>query len=360
MNTYDFIIVGAGIIGLSSAYELRREGYHVLLVERGKAGMESTWASGGILSPLYPWHEKEAVNQLSQWGQKLYPEWVREWTAISGIESEWYKSGMMILDHEEEISALIWAGKYKVPIEILHTESVMQMEPGLSPVFVSIVYLPQAAQIRSPRLIRAIRESFHKQGGHLLEDTKVDSLEVEKDRVKGVRTERGKFQSECVILTAGAWSAELLKSIGVVLPIEPVRGQMILFDAEKDLLSRMVMYKKRYLIPRRDGKILAGSTLEYAGFDCSTTEQTREDLLRSSVELVSDLEKYAVVAHWAGIRPGIPDGIPRIGAVPSIEGLYINTGHFRNGIQMAPSSARLLVDLIHNRESMLDPSPYQL
>ncbi len=165
-------------------------------------------------------------------------------------------------------------------------------------------------------------------------------------------------QLDKVLITAGAWSGELLATLGLSLPVEPVKGQMILYKCEPDFLPSMVLAKGRYAIPRRDGHILVGSTLEHEGFDKTPTDVARESLQASAEELIPALARQPIVGHWAGLRPGSPDGIPFIGPVPGFEGLWLNCGHYRNGLVLAPASCRLLADLMLGREPIVDPTPY--
>jgi glycine oxidase len=176
--------------------------------------------------------------------------------------------------------------------------------------------------------------------------------------VHGLMTEQGEFKAERVVIAGGAWSALLLEATGVTLPIRPVRGQMILYRAEPDVVQRIVLSRDRYVIPRRDGRILVGSTLEEVGFDKSTTRAAMQELESEATRLIPALANYPIEHHWAGLRPGSPHGIPYIMQHPRIEGLFINTGHFRNGVVLGLASARLLADILLQRQPILDPAPY--
>ena len=163
-----------------------------------------------------------------------------------------------------------------------------------------------------------------------------------------------------MVVTAGAWSGGLLESIGVALPVEPVRGQMILFNAKPGIVNRVVLRDGKYVIPRRDGRVLAGSTLEYVGFNKQTTEQAKQQLADTAIDMFPALADAQIEHHWAGLRPGAPEGIPFIGEIPEIENLYINAGHFRNGLVLAPASVRLLTTLLLKQKTPVDPAPYAL
>jgi glycine oxidase len=178
------------------------------------------------------------------------------------------------------------------------------------------------------------------------------------ERVVGVQTAQGEVRAERVVLTAGAWSGELLATLGLELPVEPVKGQMILFKCAADFLPSMVLAKGRYAIPRKDGHILVGSTLEHCGFDKTPTDEALASLKASAIELLPALADAEVVGHWAGLRPGSPDGVPFIGPVPGHEGLWLNCGHYRNGLVLAPASCQLLSNLMLCQAPIIDPAPY--
>jgi glycine oxidase len=178
--------------------------------------------------------------------------------------------------------------------------------------------------------------------------------------VQGVRTRAGDIDADRVVVCTGAWTAELLAKLGRKPDIRPVRGQMILFYAKPGQIRHLTLYRERYVIPRRDGRVLIGSTLEDAGFDKRTTAEAKEELYRIATAMFPLLKRTPIEDHWAGLRPGSPSGIPYIGPYPGAEGLYVNAGHFRNGLVTGPASARLLADLLLGRDAILPPSAYAL
>jgi glycine oxidase len=163
-----------------------------------------------------------------------------------------------------------------------------------------------------------------------------------------------------VVIAGGAWSPLIMRQAGLELAVEPVRGQMIMFETHPGLLRHITMHGDYYLIPRQNGLVLAGSTLEYTGYNKETTQAARDVLMTRAIKLVPALSDYKVIKHWAGLRPGTSDGIPFIGEHPGVRGLYLNTGHFRNGVVMAPASAQLLLDCILERDSFTGLAPYAL
>ena len=353
------IIVGGGAIGLLSAYRLACAGEAVVVLDRGECGRESSWAGGGIVSPLYPWRYSPAVTALAHWSQDFYPQLGERLRAESGIDPEVHVTGLYWLDLEDEAQALAWAAERARPLQQVPIAEVEQALPVLAPGYRQALHMPGVANVRNPRLVRALRTALQCMPGvEIREHCAVEGFLREGARVVGVRTAQGALRGRRVVVAAGAWSGELLKSLGLALPVEPVKGQMILFKCAADFLPAMVLANGRYAIPRRDGHVLVGSTLEYAGFDKTPSGVALASLHASAAALLPALAEAEVVAHWAGLRPGSPDGIPAIGPVPEHDGLWLNCGHFRNGLVLAPASCQLLCDLLLGQTPIVDPAPY--
>lgn len=353
------VVIGAGAIGLLSALHLARAGLNVVLLEAGEAGRESSWAGGGIVSPLYPWRYSAAVTALAHWSQDFYPGFGEELLALTGVDPEVHVTGLYWLDLDDEAEALAWAQRQGRQLDQVEMAAVYRQVPVLGPGYQRAVHMPGVANVRNPRLVKSLRAALAAMPNvQLREHCPVRGFIREQGAIRGVVTEQGELRAERVLLTAGAWSGELLATLGLNLPVEPVKGQMIIYKCAEDFLPSMVLAKGRYAIPRRDGHILIGSTLEYAGFDKTPTDNALESLKASAEELLPALKDAEVVGHWAGLRPGSPEGIPFIGEVPSHPGLWLNCGHFRNGLVLAPASCQLLADLMLGREPIIDPAPY--
>ncbi|UVE19670.1 glycine oxidase ThiO [Pseudomonas sp. LS44] len=353
------MVVGGGAIGLLSAFLLASQGQSVVLLERQLAGQEASWAGGGIVSPLYPWRYSQAVTALAHWSQDFYPQLGAQLMAETGVDPEVYVTGLYWLDLDDEAEALAWARREGRPLVAVGIEEAYRAVPVLGTGFTRAVHMAGVANVRNPRLTRALREALLRMPNVTLhEHCAVSGFIRDGQRVVGVHTEAGEIRAERVVVAAGAWSGELLAGLGVELPVEPVKGQMILFKCAEDFLPSMVLAKGRYAIPRRDGHVLVGSTLEHAGFDKTPTEVALASLKASAVELLPALAGAEVVKHWAGLRPGSPEGIPFIGPVPGYDGLWLNCGHYRNGLVLAPASCRLLADLMLGRETIIEPAPY--
>jgi len=355
----EVVLVGGGVMGCLSALELLQAGCRVTLLERGELGRESSWAGGGIVSPLYPWRYSAAVTALAHWSQDFYPGLARLLLEDTGVDPEVHVTGLYWLDLDDEAEALVWAQREGRPLYSVDIAEAYRDVPVLGSGFERAIHMPGVANVRNPRLVKALRAALAAMPNvELREHCPVTGFIQENGQIRGVTTAGGEIRAERVVLAAGAWSGELLKTLGLELPVEPVKGQMILYKCAEDFLPSMVLAKGRYAIPRRDGHVLVGSTLEYAGFDKTPTADALESLKASAEELLPALRDAEVVGHWAGLRPGSPEGIPFIGELASHPGLWLNCGHFRNGLVLAPASCQLLADLMLGREPIIDPAPY--
>lgn len=331
--TTDIIIIGAGIIGLSSAYELAKKGASVTVLERGEIGMEASWAGGGILFPLLPWDYLDAVTALTQAGARLYPDWTHALHESSGIDPEYVKCGMKVLPGSRPMgNAADWCLAHGVRFNEAADE----------------FFLPDVAQARNPRLIRALGKTLENLGVTLLEGMEVVSIEQSGNRISAIRTKNGQiFAGGNFVVCAGAWSRKLLEPELKSPDIFPVKGQMLLFEAASGIPDSILLKDDLYIVPRLDGHILVGSTLEYSGFDKSVSQAVGRLLHQKAAAILPALESMNPVRHWAGLRPGSIDNIPAICRHSEADNLYICSGHFRYGVTMAPASARILAALVN-------------
>lgn len=358
-NSIECLVVGGGLLGLLTAKLLHKSGVGVAVVEKGKIGKESSWAGGGIISPLYPWRYPDAVTRLAIWGQQHYPELCEQLAAETGIDPEWTQSGLLMpnLDDDEVEQAFTWAERFGYNLKRIDFQQISQLEPHLSEQQ-SALWMESVAQIRNPRLVQSLKVSLEQRGIPLIEDFDVEQIVVSNGRVQGVEAGGVRVSANRVIVCSGAWSAKVLKTAGIDIPVVPVKGQMLLLKGESNFLKRITLSEGHYLIPRRDGRILVGSTLEYKGFDKVTTESAKEELLKVVEDLAPELSKFEIEKQWSGLRPGSSnDGIPLIGPC-GVDGLFINSGHFRNGVVLGYASSQLLVDMLMGRETNIDPTPY--
>ncbi len=344
------IIVGGGIIGLMTARELALEGLEVKILEKGKVGRESSWAGGGILSPLYPWKAPETIWPMIMESQKIYPQLCTELKEETKIDPQWIQSGLLILEQVDLAHLDYWANKTGSPYQRLDAKQIFELEPKLNQEIGSAIWLPEVAQVRNPRLIEALRKSLLQQGVDICEKVEVARITQIKEKVTGVETTQGRIAADIVVVAAGAWSSQFLPDTSL---IKPIRGQMLLMDIFPELLKRIILREDVYLIPRKDGKLLIGSSVEDVGFDKRVTREVAEGLYRQASRLVPSLSNYAIVKQWAGLRPGSVQGIPIIKESEEVSGLFVNAGHFRNGVALAIASAKRIRNLIAGQSGQI-------
>ena len=355
MINFDCIVVGGGLQGLWTAAELVRYGVRTALLEQDKPTLQSSWAAGGILSPLYPWREPAELHALIRWNQTHYPRLMDKLVKKTGLDPEWQQCGMYIVATPEAEVAQDWAKAYKADLKLKHAEAVSASSLATG----TCIHLPEVAQLRPPRLLQALRQYLLQLGVVLREQVRVDGLRLRGRRIEGVNTEAGLWRAKQVVIAAGAWSSRLLPGTRHQTLIKPIRGQIICYQTEPGYLPHIIVRDGYYAIPRRDGLVLVGSTLEDVGFDNRVTRRTRRELVQAAKRLLPGLEQFKLVHHWSGLRPaGVGTRLPFIGPHPELKGLYLNTGHYRNGILLAPGSARLLVALMLERQPIVPSRPF--
>jgi len=393
------VVLGAGVSGLSVALLLLQRGYCVTLLERGAVGGESSWAGGGILSPLLPWDYAEPVSALALHSMAGYADWVAGIEAISGRSAEFWRCGMLALGVADLEQALAWCAAHGMAAEAFglgaahlafdslkaalkdspsvianvvkqssasaKSKASVSPRPATASGIVQCVpkenciWLPGIAQVRNPRLVAALRAAVVHLGGEIREQCPATGVLTQGGRVTAVKTAAETFSADSVVLATGAWSGLGLAGLAATPQIRPIRGQMLLFKLAPGVLDTILYRNGLYLIPRRDGHVLVGSTLEDAGFDKSTDDATRQRLHAEAAELLPALAAMQPVRHWAGLRPGSPDNIPVIDRHPDFDNVFVNTGHYRYGVTLAPASAELLVDVMEAKPPVLDPAPYR-
>ena len=355
MKTAPNVVLGGGIIGLLTAWYLVENGQTVVVIDKGRLGQESSWAGAGALSPLYP-DRYSTLDSLVYQSREDYSQITAKLFPLTGIDSQLIVSELVLLDKQAITSAEQGHSRGK----LVTSTTLSSIEPELRKQSGGAVCYP-AAQIRNPRLISALRLALASRGVVLLEFHEVHGFDIDQGHaIRRLTTSRGPLETNHCVVTAGAWTRNLLQSTSIQLPIRPIRGQIVVFRARPGLISNIIVRDYRYLVPRADGRILVGSTVEDVGFDNDTTMRARVELQQAAIDMVPALNDYPIEHHWAGLRPGSPDDLPFIGEHPNIKGLFVCAGHYRNGFATGPASARLVVDMMLGRQPTVDPTPFRL
>lgn len=349
VETADAVIVGGGVIGLAIARALAHARFgRIVLVERGRLGTESSHAAGGMLAAQAECDRPDAFLELACASRAAYLDFAQSLLEETGIDIELERTGTLYLaftdeDERETLHRYEWQSRAGLAVERLTPDEARALEPCVSPEVLSALRFPLDWQVENRRLVTALATSAEMQGVRLLTGTSVESLLVERACVKGVETSRGRIHSDVVVVASGAWASSLLNAGGVAsLQVEPVRGQMLCFEA-RPRLARHVIYSPRgYLVPRLDGRVLAGSTTERAGFDKRVTATGVHAILTNALQIAPALGSLPLVDSWSGLRPRAPDDLPVLGASSQTRGLFYAVGHYRNGILLAPVTAELL------------------
>jgi len=332
MKSWDVIIIGAGIIGLSLAISLRKQGLRVLMVERGAPGREASYAAAGMLAGSGT-EIPSALRDIAQQSARLYPEFAHELEDESGIKVDLRNQGPILCSTCDD---------FPESAERLSQEQVRTLEPALE--FSGPAAYLSEGSVDPRALVAAAIKAAHHREVDISSGSEVQALLVEGGRVAGVQTMKTFYSAPVVVNCAGAWAGNIAPH---KFPVRPVKGQMLAF-VNGPPLEHVVRAEDVYLVPRSDGRRVIGSTLEAAGYNKQTDVNTIQNLLHAAINLVPALSKAKLHESWAGLRPGTPDELPILGET-STAGYFLSTGHYRDGILLAPATAQVMTDLILRR-----------
>jgi len=358
INT-DAVVIGAGIIGLLTSLSLAEAGMSVTLIDRQTAGQEASFAGGGILSSLEPWRLSPAMQQLIRWSQACYPDFTRQLHDKTDTDPEFLRCGLTFIDETLPLSAQACLTEADSDYCRIPLEDAKKEFPNIT-IHSHVDLLPNVGQIRNPKLLKSTIELVHQNPKiRLIENHPITDFKSDGKQLTHALSSSSQFSADHFILTSGAWSNLLLQKIQLETDIKPIKGEMIRVRPQQKLISTITMKGDCYLIPRKNGTILIGSTVEDCGFNKEISPDTRTQLLEKAIDLVPQLSQATVIDHWAGLRPGTSREAPVIDRLPNVENGYICAGHFRYGLVSAPGSARLMADLVLNRKGPLDRTLYQ-
>ncbi len=360
----DCLVLGGGIIGLSIAEQLTRLGQSVRLVTPFRIRQTASWAAAGILPPPSP-QAHDAVEQLRMLSQRLYPSWCDRLSHESGLDVGYRPCGGLYLSRRPGESAALRATMDQLQreggrVEAVDRNRLTELEPGLTvPDDLRCTYLlPEEAQVRPSRLLKALRAILSRRGVEFVDEVQILGwTDLGKGRA-ALRTNLGRWNATWICVAAGPWSTALLHDLGRELPVEPRRGQIVAWQTSRPLLQRIVNEGPRYLVPRPDGWLLAGSTVEEVGFDGSTTSEGIDELVTFARGWLPALRDMPLRDAWAGLRPYSRDGRPHLGRLAPWENVLVAAGHFRSGIHLAPATAQILAELILGHVPQIDLSPF--
>jgi glycine oxidase len=362
----DVAVVGGGVAGLAAARELGRAGLSVVVFDAAQRRGPASNAAAGMLAPQAEADCADELFELLCASRDMYPEFAESLREESGVDIELDRTGTLYLafteeDEREAAKRFEWQTSAGLSVERLTADEARALEPRVSPNVRSALRFPRDWQVENRKLVRALRASAESFGVRVLEDTEAHGVYVSRDdRAEGVVTSEGTVYAGSVVFAAGAWSSRLLKfsvppckmketELADDPRVEPVRGQVLCFrqdDTQAPLFRHVVYSPRGYVVPRRDGRMLAGSTTEHAGFDCRVTVEGINSVRARAEEIAPALAALAPSDSWAGLRPRAWDGLPVIGESEEVRGLFYATGYYRNGILLAPASGRIVADLV--------------
>ena len=344
-TTPDVLVIGGGIIGLTSAYYLAKEGLSVEVLDKGEFGREASWAGAGIIPPGNPDRATNPYDRLRAFSSSLFPSLSAELREATGIDNGFHIcGGIEFLDEDNLDCVALWAAE-GLSFTPLDTDELRLLEPNVRPPDLAAYHVPGCGQVRNPWHIRALIAACDRLGVTLRPNTPYPAR-------------RPFDRNRKYVIATGAWADVTL---GRGLGVHPVRGQIVLFRAPGPPVKRVLLAGKRYLVPRPDGYVLAGSTEEpEAGFEKANTPQGVRDLTEFAHQLVPELRAAAIEKTWAGLRPGSPDGMPFIGPVPGYDNIFAAAGHFRAGVQLSVGTAEVVRDLVLGRPPAVPIDAFRL
>ncbi|MEQ1605894.1 MAG: glycine oxidase ThiO [Pyrinomonadaceae bacterium] len=355
----NILIIGGGIIGLSIARELHKRGVRrITILDKSICGQEASWAAGGMLGPQAEADEAGFFFDVCSASRNLYPGFAAELLDETGIDVEPDRSGTLYLAFTDEDVREIrerynWQRAAGMTVEHWSADEARCAEPFVSPDVREALFFPDDWQVENRKLLAALKRYAEINGIDIRENTQIERLTVDNGIVIGAETDQETFTADTTVLATGAWTSLIKLGIAEMpFKVEPVRGQIATFQTAKRLFQRVIYSPRGYIVPRADGRVLAGSTSERVGFDKSLTESAAAHLREMSSEIAPSTAGLPTVDHWSGLRPVSLDKMPVIGRISGIDGLYIATAHYRNGILLAPWTAKTVAEgLIYDARS---------
>jgi len=359
----DVLVVGGGVVGLSIAWYCLKEGLTVRLLDRDAPGRNTSWAGFGVLPGRIAELAERPYGKLLAASGALHQALALQLLEETGIDNGFHHCGELRVcvsdSFKERFHAKIERyAKGGVVCQPTSDKVLREMEPALSPEVMDGYHLPQTAQIRNPRHLKALRAGVTMRGGLLNFGEEVVRFQLEDNRVTGVLTQSHHYHAKNVVVAAGAWSGGILESIGLKLATKPVKGQALILEPGP-IFRHVIASDGLLMIPRQDGKLVIGSTMEHEGFNMDATPQGIEELLERAVAVCPQLAGLQPTHAWAGLRPASRDRIPHIGPIPQFPGLWVAAGHYKLGILLSSATGQMMSLLLAGKPSPISPEPFR-
>jgi len=351
----DYLIIGGGIIGLSIGYELAKRGGTVTILEQREWGAEASAAAAGMLAPLKEFKEPSPILDLGMQSLAMYREWARELQEESEVDVHLAWNGILTValgerEAHDLAAKYAWQKAAGYDVTWLEGAALQEVEPLLSSEARAAIFAEKEGQVNNELVIQALLRACQNRGVQLVQGVVVTGLITSGGVVQGAETTAGAFYADQTVLAAGAWAGMIAERLNVALPVFPVHGQIASVSAKGIPLSRIVFGTQGYMVPKKDGRIIVGATEDFIGFQKEVTAEGLTKVFQGTLPYVPALRSAAFIKAWSGLRPGTKDGLPILGALPEFRGLTFACGHFRNGILLAPITARLICDWLINGE----------
>jgi len=362
MGAFDVAIAGGGIIGLSTAFELANAGFRVIVFDCREPGRESSWAAAGMLAPVPESPGSGTLVALEKASYSLYSQFIARVQESSGKSTSFAREGALETFSGDSADAdrnkfVVEHHRHGLLAEAISPEAARKMESALGSSARAVAWLRDEATVDPRLLLEAITSAIVNRGVQLRANCAVSSLLIEDGRCAGVISGGQRVPARYVVIAAGCFSRDLCDRAARYAPTRPVRGQMIAFRHRDVRITRVLRSQAGYLVPRADGRIIAGSTLEDVGFTKAVTPEGLQEILSAAIQLAPELANAEILDTWCGLRPGTTDDLPLIGPT-DIEGLLVATGHYRNGILLAPITAKLIREWITSVTPSLDVADF--
>lgn len=358
------LIVGGGIIGASCAWRLASEGVAVTVLERGRLGQEASWAAAGLIGPQGEAEEPGPFFDICMAGKESFDRSVEQLAKESGIDPEYDRHGILYVafsEHErDELAARArWQRAAGGKVDDLTRTQARAIAPALSEKVTYALHLPTNWRTDNRKLTQAYIGAAAKAGAEFREGVRIDSIAIKNGRAAGVVTHGGEtIAGDVIVNAAGSWASELRGLEADKIRFFPVRGQIICFETRPGAIEPSLFSARGILVPRRDGRLLAGSIFEEAGFNKTLTLGGMTHILRAASEMVPSLSELPFREAWAGLRPAADDLMPVIGASPSVPNVFYACGHFRSGILLSSLTGEIIADLVKGRAPKIDLAPF--